>query len=390
MAAATMPSEPGAAMSIELIPSSTTNDTSHPPSPLTQISSGLDAKLATVTRPKVLRQPLHANIFTHDGPGALHASPTMYARFRAIYALVTLKVLYAGQQSPMANNKEQATTLNTNVGLLSALFLTIIVPNLFDATVSPQTNAYMVTEPAWLGQAYFATTFVSFLCLSLSTLGSVLVLIVLNTTSSDVEARYLFRMAPGELLMSVKMLVLAVAIVAVDIGFMLVIVSFGLNKSDLCSPNDCGEFVATFWIIASVSLMICLYYGWHVVNLVAKLYQARHKFADDDGEPRDDLHEVIIDINAKEVWSLLQIYFTVEGLTASSMGFKGFVARRTNRSAVGFSPLCDRLVDRLFEEKIAQLLNADHKRLVDEIQERAKQGLRSIEFCQNYPIHIEY
>jgi hypothetical protein len=39
--------------------------------------------------------------------------------------------------------------------LIAALMLTIVVPIMYDAIYGAETNAYMVTDPAWVGVLYF-------------------------------------------------------------------------------------------------------------------------------------------------------------------------------------------------------------------------------------------
>ena len=54
-----------------------------------------------------------------------------------------------------ADARAQVITRSSNVGLIAALFLTIVVPIMYDAIYGAETNAYMVTDPAWVGILYF-------------------------------------------------------------------------------------------------------------------------------------------------------------------------------------------------------------------------------------------
>ena len=74
---------------------------------------------------------------------------------QAAWSIATGQFMTVGD-SPLADLKEQTTNMSTNIDLMSALVLTMIVPIMYDAGLGPQNNSYMVTDPFWVGSLYFA------------------------------------------------------------------------------------------------------------------------------------------------------------------------------------------------------------------------------------------
>eukprot|EP00966_Prymnesium_polylepis_P208620 4833318-Prymnesium_polylepis.1 len=98
-------------------------------------------------------------------------SVTHFDRLSAAVKLFAMKEV---GDHPLADLQEETMQTMTNIGLVSALMLTMAVPNFFDASQSPQTNAYIATNPAWIGEVYFVTNHVQFVCFLFATLSSVL------------------------------------------------------------------------------------------------------------------------------------------------------------------------------------------------------------------------
>jgi len=262
-------------------------------------------------------------------------------------------------------------SVNTNTGLLAALVLTIVVPFLFDASTSPQTNAYIVTNPAWVGQVYFTLGFYTALCLFCATLGSIGIIILLNETTSEHECRYYVGIAQQEALYSVKMLVLGMAGVYGCFLLWLVIVNFQLNTSQDCMDNGCGSFALTFAACIALACIILLH-GVHVaVNMVAKLHKAHHKFHSAD----TNVGEWFLQMNAKQLWAELHSYLELVGPNSSSIGFREYLVSR----APGKGAICthtDELACKLFDAKIAQMIEEDHASLLKELDTLAASDSR--------------
>ena len=197
-----------------------------------------------------------SEFMTHGhAPHALTVRITWQAKIRAAWAVLTGKMMSIGD-SPLADLKDQTINANTNIGLISALVLTIVVPLLLDAALGEQTNAYMVTHPAWIGSLYFTFAAASAWALAMSTLFSILTVLILNETSSAAESHYLVGVAETELSLPFKLTVVGWCSLVIMLVLWLVIVCFNLSAAGECSigtvgqePNDehaCGPFPHVF------------------------------------------------------------------------------------------------------------------------------------------------
>ena len=133
----------------------------------------------------------------------LKVSVPLRSFVRAAWSVFTLDVFSVGD-TPLADLKDQAVTVNTNVGLLSALILTIVVPIAFDAVLQPQTNSYIQTKAPWVGQLYFVCLFITCVGYMFATLSSVYCILIVNETTSSTQTRYLLEAAKSEFLYPVQ------------------------------------------------------------------------------------------------------------------------------------------------------------------------------------------
>lgn len=112
---------------------------------------------------------------------ASHERVSCIAKMYAVISLVTGNVVTTGD-SPLADVKTQAISTSSNIGLLSALILTIIFPLTYDSVPGPESNSYMITDPEWVGAVYFYLGVTSSWALCMSVLFSILTLLIMNET----------------------------------------------------------------------------------------------------------------------------------------------------------------------------------------------------------------
>ena len=305
------------------------------------------------------------------------------AKLYAAWSVITGKILSVGD-SPLVDLKEQTITANTNVGLISALLLNMVFPSVLDAAI--QTNSYVVTQPEWVGKAYFALTTCSAWSLAMSTLFSILTIIVLNETSTAAESQYICTVAKSELTLPFKLTLFGWGNCCFALVLWLVIVCFNLSAIDECSTGKCGPFIYIFAIIFVLLNLISLYTFHNAVNLTAKLYKCRHKMTahlrvtgsgeNDVGasskivaiaRPPIDPGSFHTDPEIDVIWRSLEAYCARDRKQANPIGFREFLIR--SAGAGGLSYRAERLSEKLFETKLAQQLATEHSELLKRIDE---------------------
>ena len=308
---------------------------------------------------------------------------TLWSRVLAMKVLLTGEALAVGD-TPLANTKEQAMQAAANVGLLAALSLTIVWPMTCDATDSLQTNAYILTSPAPVGQVYFVLLFLCSVGLFASTLATVITMIGLSELSSDHQARYFCSVARSEIMFAVKYLVGAGALFVAAAILMLIIVTFGLgiDPGDCAGTDSCPET----WPAMVASLVLTLAIGAHgvlvITSAVAKLYKTMAKFSpvvDSDGRASNPAEEYILDAGAAEVWCELHEYLHLNTRLASPVNFKEFLIYRA-KGAQALSHRCERLADSLFSAKVKGLILADHQSVCSRLDELRRTDERFADF----------
>ncbi|KAL1529484.1 hypothetical protein AB1Y20_000430 [Prymnesium parvum] len=323
--------------------------------------------------------PSHAN-------WSVSVSVPWRAKWHALASILSGRFLKTGD-SPLANIKEQMICAATNVGLLAALLLTIVVPILFDVAYGIQTNALIMTHPLWLGQVYFVLLLASGWALFLSTMFSVLVILVLNETIKDAEARYLASVAHLKLLVPVYLFSLAFLLLLTALLIWLIISLFDLSNAEQCegAPSDCKWYPWTFVTVMVVLQVLSFPTLDCAVKLVAKLFQCRDKLsarAWESDQARGTL-KMYADPPAEVIWQYLDTYFKHDRAAASPDGFKEFLIARENAGSLGHC--AGQLVDMLFEEKVKRVLGQDHAEFMKKLdQESPIEGAETIE-AVNFP-----
>ena len=338
-----------------------------------------------------------SEFMTHgSAPPALAVRITWQAKLHAAWAVLTGKMMSVGD-SPLADLKDQTINANSNIGLIAALVLTMVVPLLFDAALGEQTNAYMVTRPAWVGTVYFAFAAASAWALAMSTLFSILTVLVLNETAGAAESHYLVHVAEVELSLPFKLTVIGWGSLVVVLVLWLVIVCFNLSAAGECAigtsgvesstEEQCGPFAHVFVTTLVVTQIISVYTVHHAINLTAKLYKCRHKMSshlrlaagesEGDGvgshagaiatRPPLDPGNYFTDPDTEAIWCGLRAYLATNGKHANPLGFREFLIRRAG--AGGLSYRAERLADKLFDAKIAQELAAEHAALISRLDQ---------------------
>jgi len=299
-------------------------------------------------------------------------SISIAVRLRAALALIRGDFLSAGD-SPISDPKQQTVDANMNIGLISALVLTILVPTLFDASLSEQTNAYIVTEPAWVGSLYFVTNAVSAWCLALSTLFAILVMLVLGEVPVKNQAQHLIQIAATECRMAFTLTIAGWMLLVVGLILWLVIVSFNLSALDSCD-DSCGSFPVAFWATLIAINITSAYVFHYAISLVAKLYQSRAKafgaLSPALSEETTSQKRKIWTANpsCEDIWNHLSNYFDAcEQKDVNPLHFREYVHHASG--AMEISYIAGLLIDKLFEAKVAQICIAEHTALCERLDE---------------------
>lgn len=298
----------------------------------------------------------------------LKVSVPLRSFVRAAWSVFTLDVFSVGD-TPLADLKDQAVTVNTNVGLLSALILTIVVPIAFDAVLQPQTNSYIQTKAPWVGQLYFVCLFITCVGYMFATLSSVYCILIVNETTSSTQTRYLLEAAKSEFLYPVKSFGLSFALMVFSNVLWLIIVTNDLNDSPDCDIHggdvNCGHQPVAFWVTLVLSLIITCHFAYVAIMAAAKLHKTAHKFSLKQTET------LAVDLDAKKVWSEMHAFLEHYGPgNAEPNLFKEFVIRRAPGDLkMGLSYRCDKLTTVLFAERMSQLLKEDHELLKGELEQ---------------------
>lgn len=335
----------------------------------------------------------------------------MRARLLALRSLMTGSMLKAGD-SPIADVKTQTIDTSTNVGLMSALVLTIVVPIMFDAAPGAQTNSYMITNPEWVGTCYFAFGAVAAWLFAISTIFAILTILVVNETYSTVESQSLVIAAQAQFLRPIQYFVMGWSSMVFMLILWLAIISFDLAAVDECDKEvsepssgpdtgiTCDRYPVTFGVtllsinIVSVhavhsavevtpslacrhvhaSSMTCSMLHDSIVvvlclKLIAKLYKCKHmvtrRLKANQASKSKQLPEHaqwLYEPRAEEIWEKLCEYRNVMGKACSPDGFKDYLV--LHRNAAGLSYLAGQLVEKLYAEKVRQELAEDHIELV--------------------------
>lgn len=175
--------------------------------------------------------------------------------------------------------------------------------------------------------------------------------------------------------------------------FWLVIVTFDLANED-CETSLAGafsnasaspepEYCSYFPITFTVTILSTNTHGLHAINfalsLVAKLYRCREASSTTGIKSAES--KQICDARAQEVWETLCEYTDLVGGHSSPNGFKEFLINRAN--AVGLSHVADHIAETLYEEKVAQIVAADHAQLVGQLLATKATG-----HMAQYPVHL--
>ena len=136
-----------------------------------------------------------------------------------------------------ADAKADAELMSTNVALTSALLLTLVVPIVFDSIYGAQTNAHMVTDPAWVGISFFFLLFMATLFFWMSVAYAILTILVTRRLSTPSESRYLFTIARAEFVRPVQYAISGSILLLSALLLFLIIAFFNLSAVDECEPS---------------------------------------------------------------------------------------------------------------------------------------------------------
>ena len=201
-----------------------------------------------------------------QAPNVVHVSLKAKA-----YALLSLMTGNAFSDNDNADARAQVITRSSNVGLIAALMLTIVVPIMYDAIYGAETNAYMVTDPAWVGVLYFFFLAMTSWAFAVTALFTILIILVTNQLSTPSESRYLFNIARAEFARPVQYVVIGWNFMIVAITLWLIISFFNLSAADECSSDthsqECRWYPELFIaLICGVNVM-----SFHAMNNALKV-----------------------------------------------------------------------------------------------------------------------
>ena len=206
---------------------------------------------------------------------------SMRARVLALWSFLTGNMLNTGD-SPIADVKAQTIATSTNIALVSALILTVIVPIVLDAAPGTQTNSYMVTNPAWIGTSYFVSSIMAAWSFMISTMFAVLTILILNELHTKAECQYLVIVAQGQFIRPIQYFMLGLGFLIAALILWLTIVCFSLEDEegrtrtcdDVATTNSSGAgdpscewytmtFVSALVIVNTLNLHV-----WHNLIMV--------------------------------------------------------------------------------------------------------------------------
>lgn len=307
---------------------------------------------------------------------------TFWSRLLALKTLATGEALAVGD-TPLADTKEQATAAAANVGLLAALSLTIVWPMACDATDSLQTNAYILSSPAPVGQIYFVMLWVCSVALFMSTLSTVAVMIGLSELTTELQARYFCSVARSELFFSVKYLLVAGFLFMCSGAMLLVITTFDTTVAEDCATtNTCPSTLPALVVALTLTSLIGLHGALVVTSAVAKIYKTMAKFAPvlQSAERKSNPSEsYILDAGVVEVWRELSEYWNLNSSLATPLGFKEFLIYRAS-GAQALSYRCEQVADSLFKAKVKSLVKKDHESVAKRLDELKRADERFADF----------
>ena len=166
-------------------------------------------------------------------PNAVHVS--LRAKAVAFLSLMTGSAFHIVEND--ADARADAEVMNTNVGLTSALLLTLVVPVLLDSIYGPETNAHMVTDPAWVGISFFFLLAMATVFFGMSVAFAILTILVARQLSTPSESRYLFTIARAEFVRPVQYIISGMILLLSALGLWLIIAFFNLSAVDECEPS---------------------------------------------------------------------------------------------------------------------------------------------------------
>lgn len=306
-------------------------------------------------------------------------------RFYVLKSLLTLEVLNIGA-TPLSDLKAQTVDVCTNVGLLAALLLTTVIPIVFDAAPAPQMNAEIVTDPPWVGQFYFSFASLSAFMFTVSTVSSIIVITLLGETNSSHEARWFLTVASEEANYPVQTLLIGATVFCITLLLWMSIDLFALNVSQDCADDGCGPFPYAFLSCILLSGLVVMHFSWKMSSLCAKLYKAHAKFSPSSDSTH--LDECFLDLGAKEVWPALHKYIASAGKTANLVHFQEYLLMHQtgNKHALGLTSHLEKLSEKLFAARMAQVLQQDHAATLKELE-----ALKARDPCfESYPADLEH
>jgi hypothetical protein len=168
-----------------------------------------------------------------QAPDAVQVS--LKAKAYAFLSMITGSAFSDGDH--IADARAQVMTRSSNVGLIAALFLTIVVPIMYDAIYGAQTNAYMITDPACVVISYFFLLAMLSWAFAMTSLFAILIILVTNQLSTPSEGRYLFTIARAEFIRPVQYLLFGLLTLSIALTLFLIIAFFNLSAVDECEPS---------------------------------------------------------------------------------------------------------------------------------------------------------
>ena len=306
------------------------------------------------------------------------------ALMKAQLKVFTLKFFELGD-SPLADAREQVIQVHANVGLVSALFLTIVLPNLFDTAKSMQTNALIATNPGWVGSLYFMMNYWAFAYFCVSTMGTVFSMIGIAILPTDV-ANFWMKCARNEMKMPILFMALGISCFSSAMFLWLTIVSFSLYREpqsdiegffsesytgtglpitkpdDDTYPNDFPVTYALTLITASCLVSIASF-AW--ARGIAIMYKAHEKF-----QQPDFISSYYLKMTPVEIWGALEAYFLdpLHGARANVFDFKEYLLTAPGSKYTSYGAInttTDKTINWLFEKKM-------EKRIMNEAEELIK------------------
>lgn len=230
----------------------------------------------STTRPRCATTVQDSAFATGAGARELEFKISLRARWLALVSALSSRWLNVND-TPEADTKSQVSNACSNVGLMSALLLSIAIGMMFDAM--PNASGLIDTDPLWVGEAYFVSLVCSVFLYMYSTLLAILIILLVGQLDDGDEAWYFSQAAGSEVMCVFGLFVGATTMVSFSAGFWLVIMTCGVKTEEALPGRTAGVYLGAFY--GSLAVVVALTVGglWVGTSLLAKLHKTKYKFA---------------------------------------------------------------------------------------------------------------